>query len=407
MIDAERFAALICDWCLEVEEGQQIKVETSTLAQDVAVALHNAILARGGWPLLRLTPPLLEADFYRHATDRQLDGVAPLALAEERGIDASMRVLAPGNTNALAGVDPGLPARAARARQPLMEARAAHRWSIAQWPTAALAQQAGMGERDYAAFMERALFLDRPDPLAAWRALSEMQAALVRRLDSAREIRIESDGTDLRLNVAGRSWVNSDGRRNMPSGEVFTGPLEDSASGTIFFDVPSTGRGADVSGVELRFEAGRVVHAHARQGDEHLQAALATDDGARFLGEARDRHQRRHRPRHRLDAARREDRWDDPPGARPLVPGDRRDQHLRAALGSDLRPPQRRRRDGRRRGHDPGWRAALVKLLVRPWKSTVRLRPSGESQITCAPRGGCWERAGDPPLRVHLRLLER
>lgn len=285
MIDAERFAALICDWCLEVEEGQQIKVETSTLAQDVAVALHNAILARGGWPLLRLTPPLLEADFYRHATDRQLDGVAPLALAEERGIDASMRVLAPGNTNALAGVDPGLPARAARARQPLMEARAAHRWSIAQWPTAALAQQAGMGERDYAAFMERALFLDRPDPLAAWRALSEMQAALVRRLDSAREIRIESDGTDLRLNVAGRSWVNSDGRRNMPSGEVFTGPLEDSASGTIFFDVPSTGRGADVSGVELRFEAGRVVHAHARQGDEHLQAALATDDGARFLGE--------------------------------------------------------------------------------------------------------------------------
>jgi aminopeptidase len=71
----------------------------------------------------------------------------------------------------------------------------------------------------------------------------------------------------------------------MPSGEVFTGPQEDSASGTIYFDVPSTGRGADVLGVEVRFEAGRVVHARAEQGDEHLQAALALDDGARVLGE--------------------------------------------------------------------------------------------------------------------------
>jgi aminopeptidase len=266
MIDAEAFAALICDWCLEVEEGQQIKVETSTLAQDVAVALHGAILLRGAWPLLRLTPPLLEADFYRNATDRQLDGIAPLALVEERGVDASLRVLAPSNTSAL-------------------EARGAHRWSVAQWPTTALAQQDGMGERDYAAFMERALFLDRLDPVAAWQGLSAMQAELVQRLNSARTIRIESERTDLRLDVAGRSWVNSDGRRNMPSGEVFTGPLEESASGTIVFDVPSTGRGADVSGIELRFEQGRVVNAVAEQGDEHLQAALATDAGARFLGE--------------------------------------------------------------------------------------------------------------------------
>jgi aminopeptidase len=285
MIDADAFAALICDWCLEVREGQQIKVETSTLAEDVAVALHGAILTRGAWPLLHLTPPLLEADFYRYATELQLDGVAPLTLAEEQGVDASMRVLAPSNTNALAGIDPALPARAARARRPLVEARAAHRWSLAQWPTTALAQQARMGERDYAAFMERALFLDRPDPIAAWRELSEMQAVLVRRLNTAREIRIESERTDLTLNVAGRVWNNSDGRRNMPSGEVFTGPHEDSANGKIFFDVPSTGRGSDVSGVELRFEQGRVVSAVAEQGDEHLQAALATDPGARLLGE--------------------------------------------------------------------------------------------------------------------------
>jgi aminopeptidase len=80
-------------------------------------------------------------------------------------------------------------------------------------------------------------------------------------------------------------WINSDGRRNMPSGEVFTGPHERSADGVIRFDVPSTGRGAEVAGVELTFAHGEVVAARADVGDEHLQAALGIDAGARFLGE--------------------------------------------------------------------------------------------------------------------------
>jgi aminopeptidase len=285
MIDPDAFAALICDWCLEVEEGQQIKVETSTLAQDAAVALHGAILRRGAWPLLRLAPPLLEADFYRNALDLQLDEVSAVALTEERAVDATVSLRASGNTNALAGIDTALVSRAGRARRRLQEARAGHRWCVSQWPTPAQAQAARMGERDYIDFMERALFLDRPDPTTAWRELSARQASLVARLDLASVVRIESERTDLTLNVAGRTWINSDGRRNMPSGEVFTGPHEDSASGTIFFDVPSTGRGADVAGVEVRFVDGCVVSAHAEQGDEHLQAALALDEGARFLGE--------------------------------------------------------------------------------------------------------------------------
>jgi aminopeptidase len=96
---------------------------------------------------------------------------------------------------------------------------------------------------------------------------------------------IEGDGTDLWLRVDGRTWINSDGRRNMPSGEVFTGPIEDSANGTIRFAVPSSPRGAEVSGVQLSFEGGKVVAAHAERGEEFLQAALETDAGARYLGE--------------------------------------------------------------------------------------------------------------------------
>ena len=142
-----------------------------------------------------------------------------------------------------------------------------------------------MGGSDYAAFVNRALFLDRSDPAGAWRALSESQARVIERLAPARQIRIEADGTDLRLRVDGRTWINSNGRRNMPSGEVFTGPLEDSATGTIRFTIPSSPRGVAVEDVTLTFEQGEVVGATAARGQAYLDAALATDPGARFLGE--------------------------------------------------------------------------------------------------------------------------
>jgi len=285
VIDADAFAALLCDWCLEADEGQQVLVSGSRLAEPLIVAVHRELLLRGAWPAVRMSPPRLQEDFYTHAGDAQLDGFAPVELAEIETVDATLRIDAPANLNALAGIDPRRIARAARARQPLQEARSARRWSFTQWPTPALAQAARMGEGDYEAFLTRALFLHHDDPIAAWRELSARQEDLVQRLSGAREIRIQTDGTDLRLRVDGRRWVNSDGRRNMPSGEVFTGPLEDSADGSIRFTIPSRTRGVDVEDVELTFSEGRVVAARAQRGDEYLQSALATDDGARYLGE--------------------------------------------------------------------------------------------------------------------------
>ena len=283
--DAAAFAALLCDWCLEPAAGQQVLVSTTPLAADLVRALHRALLERDAWPVLRVTPPEIAADFYEYASERQLDAFAPVELAEVESVDAVLSVIAPANTAALAGVDPARIARAATARSRVREARLARRWCGTIWPTPALAQQAGMATDEYAAFVARALFLDTADPVAAWRGLHERQEALVQRLSRADQVRIEAEGTDLTLTVAGRTWLNSDGRRNMPSGEVFTGPVEDSANGTIRFTVPTGPPGVTVSGVELQFRDGEVVRATAEQGDDYLQAALATDAGARFLGE--------------------------------------------------------------------------------------------------------------------------
>ncbi|MDO8188386.1 aminopeptidase [Conexibacter sp. JD483] len=283
--DSDAFAELLTGYCLEIQPAQQVLVRTTTLAAPLLLALQRSILAREAWPLLRPALPGLDEEFYALAADAQLDGCAPLARAEAEQADVFLSIQAPENTRALAGVDPARLARAARARAPLGELRLRKRWCGTLWPTQAGAQQAGMGFDDFAAFVRGALFLDRADPAAAWRELGAFQAELIERLTPARTIRIEADGTDLTLSVAGRTWANSDGRRNMPSGEVFTGPIEDSANGMIRFTVPSAPGGVDVEEVTLTFRDGDVVEAHAARGQEYLDRTLATDPGARRLGE--------------------------------------------------------------------------------------------------------------------------
>jgi len=283
--DPAAFAALLCDYCLEVEPRQQVAIRTTSLAAPLVLALQRALLEREAWPLPRISLPGQEEGFWAAARDLHLDGFAPADLAEAEGTQAALTIQAPDNTRALAGVDPARIARAATARAPVREASLKRRWCVTLWPTAAGAQQAGMGTSEFAAFVTRALFLDRDDPIAAWQELRARQERLVERLGAASEIRIEAEGTDLTLGVEGRTWINSDGRRNMPSGEVFTGPHEHSAEGHIRFGVPSSPRGTEVAGIELEFREGRVVAARADRGDDVLQATLATDEGARRLGE--------------------------------------------------------------------------------------------------------------------------
>ena len=283
--DPAVFADLLAGYCLDVQPGQQVVVRSTPLASPLLLELQRAILQRDGWPLVRLELPGQGAGFYAHARERQLDDVAPLALHEARKADALLALQAPADPRELAAVDPALIARVARARRAVREATMRRRWCSTLWPTPALAQEAGMAQDEYVAFVTRALFLDQPDPVAAWGGLGAFQERLIARLAGARELRIEAEGTDLRLRVQGRTWVNSDGRRNMPSGEVFTGPHEASAEGSVRFTVRSSPAGVDVDGVELELRAGEVVAASARTGDEYLQRALATDDGARRLGE--------------------------------------------------------------------------------------------------------------------------
>jgi aminopeptidase len=159
------------------------------------------------------------------------------------------------------------------------------RWVGTLFPTAAQAQEADMSLADFEDFVYRACFVDQPDPEACWREISARQQRLVDWLRGKEQVRVEGPDVELTLSIAGRTFINSDGHKNMPSGEIFTGPVEESVNGWIRFTYPAIYGGREVQGIELRFEDGRVVEASAGKNESFLQAVLDTDPGARYLGE--------------------------------------------------------------------------------------------------------------------------
>jgi len=284
-------AACIAEYSMGIEPGMLVLLQTEPSGFPLVREVFRHALALGAHPYTRTHYPDLDEILFTEGTDEQVGFVSELTLAEIERIDARLVVRAPDNLSALASVKPERLGLARRAQSKVMERIFARKASgalhlcLTQYPTDASAQQAGMSLADYEAFVFRACFCDRPDPVAAWRELSGTQERYVDLLSTVKELKFESADADLTLSVAGRKWVNSDGKANFPSGEVFTGPVEDSARGRIRFDIPAIHSGRPVSGIEIEFENGRVKAARAERGDVLLQSLLDTDAGSRLLGE--------------------------------------------------------------------------------------------------------------------------
>ncbi|KQR41051.1 aminopeptidase [Deinococcus sp. Leaf326] len=285
--DPAKHAELLTHYCLYAAPGERLLIGASSAALPLVAETHRAMLRAGARPVVRLGYPSQDDDLAALASDEVLDTTHMADVEDMRAMDGTLRILTPEAPGS--GTDgPGDAARRARlgaSRAALAAARAGKKWSLTLYPTPHAAEQAGMNEAEFGDFVMRAMFLDRPDPVAAWGEVRATQARLIERLTRADTVKIEAAGTDLTLRVGGRTWANSDGKRNMPSGEVFTGPREDSAEGYVTFDIPAEYGGVLVRGARLEFRAGQVVSARADEGEATLHAALATDPGARFLGE--------------------------------------------------------------------------------------------------------------------------
>jgi aminopeptidase len=287
----ENLARILVGHSTRVKEGDTCVIEGSSAGEPLISAVYEEVLKAGGHPIVALSVPGQLPTFFKHASDAQLEWVSPLATWGAEKADCRIAVGADTNTRELSGVPPEKQTKRRAATRHLLEttmrrsAEGEHRWVYTLFPTSGYAADAEMSLADFEDFYFHACLADDPDPLGAWRRASAECERLAEWIQGHEEVRVTAAGTDIKLGIAGRKFIAADGTHNMPDGEFFTAPVEDSVEGEVSFDLPAMVGGRQVAGVRLRLEAGKVVDASAERGEDYLISLLDTDDGARRLGE--------------------------------------------------------------------------------------------------------------------------
>lgn len=277
----DEYARLLVERSVGVQPGWQVQIRATPAARPLVEAVMEEIARRGAYPLLQLSFELIGGPFAREAPLELLREAAPLQRRIWEEVDAFIAIWAPENTREGSDLSEDRQAALQQASAPMRERTMAMKapWVIAEYPVLSTAQEAGMTLREFEEFIFGSVLLD-------WDAERERMAKIAAVFDAADEVRIVGAGTDLTLSLAGRSGAVDDGHVNMPGGEVFYSPVEDSAHGVVeFSEFPAVYYGHEVDGVRLVFENGRVVDASARSGEDFLLRTLDTDEGARGLGE--------------------------------------------------------------------------------------------------------------------------
>ena len=234
MIDPRtaKLAKLLVVYSARVKPGDWVVIRGTVAGAPLVREVVRETLAAGGHPSVLWDDEQVSEIMLRSADDEQIEYVSPLERLPYAQADALIRIGAPENTRALSGVDPARQRLQQVARRPLMAEYLRRgdagelNWVVTQYPCPALAQESDMGLSDYADFVFGATLVDRDDPVAEWGRVHAMQERLTQWLRGKKRVVVRGPNADLRLSIEGRQFINSDGRHNMPSGEIFTGPVE-------------------------------------------------------------------------------------------------------------------------------------------------------------------------------------
>jgi len=290
-IRIERWARTLVHYSLDAKAGETVSIKATPLAEPLVGAIYRELLHVGATPLVLVELESLEEILLREGSDEQLRMASPLLALAAHRVDAQLTIASKSNTKDLSGIKPERIARRREANSKVArvlrgrERTKAYRWASTLYPTIGYAQDAEMSLSEFEEFVFDVCFLNDADPIARWKEISVQQQRLVDWLVGHKHVRVKGDGTDLSLSIENRVFINSDGKRNFPSGEFFTGPVEHSVNGVIQFDIPSTYDGRAVEAIRLVFSEGKVVEASAHRGQDFLEQMLELDVGARYVGE--------------------------------------------------------------------------------------------------------------------------
>jgi len=295
----KNLARTLVNYCVEVREKDIVGIIAQPLATPLIQEVVREVLRGGGYPyLLPYKVPLpmlgyegLDKIFFEEANDDQLKHLNRYWEILNNDFDVRIFIQSEFSTQSIKDIDPERLKIHKMANKPIndtyferMSTGDLRRVSTL-FPTQAYADDAGMSLNDFEDYVYSVTFSDTDDPVGEWKKMREEQQHLVDWLKGKKEVQVRGPHADLSLSIEGRTFINSDGKQNMPSGEIFTGPVEDSVNGWVRFTHPCILTGKEVNGVELHFEDGKVVKASAEKNEDFLLSMLDMDQGSRFLGE--------------------------------------------------------------------------------------------------------------------------
>ncbi len=288
----KKYADVLVDYSVKVKENDLVIIYSRGItAQPLVKEIYKACLINGANPVVRTSMDEIAETFIKYANEAQLNYIDEMSKIEVEKADVMIFIGAPSNIKSMAKADSSKMAIRSKATHPVLakrlerSARGDMRWVIADYPTNALAQEASMSLEEYTEFLVSSCYLDLDNPTQKWIEIDREQKRLAEILNKTSKLRIKGDKTDITFSVEGRTWVPCSGNMNFPDGEIFTSPVENSASGTIYFDFPQNYHGSTSKEVYLKLENGKVVEAHAEIGNDFLQDMLNMDSGSRFVGE--------------------------------------------------------------------------------------------------------------------------
>ncbi len=286
-----RYAQLLVHYCLSVRENDVVLVRSTPLATPLLQPLYAEILACGAQAEFLLTFENQDSIFYNNVQESHIADLPHFYPYSAERFTHSLTIDAPYCVKELARVSSSLKSRRRQAftevKRRVMQRSAdgEFRWALCVFPTESMATEAGMTVPEFESFVQQACFLHTEDAISAWKDLGKTQQRVTDFLNTKSQIRYVGPGTDISFSTLGRKWINSDGKRNMPSGEVFTSPVETSVNGHITFNYPTLYEGRDVSTISLEVVDGVIMSWSAFQGQDVLDEVFQVP-GARVFGEA-------------------------------------------------------------------------------------------------------------------------
>jgi aminopeptidase len=289
----ERFANLLAGYCLRVEKGDRILLQGGMPAIPLLDQLAKVILKMGGSPILQLHSERYDEIIFEQATPDQLETILTFTRTAYETFEGRVRIQSDVNTSYLDHLPPDRLSSISQVNSPILKAQfdrgaqGAFKWVTTIYPTTGYAQAAGMGTEEFARLIYRACHIGKhgEDPIEYWTSLQASNKELASILSEHQQVTLRGPDCELSFSIEGRVFEGDSGENNMPGGEVFTAPVEDSVQGRIKFSYPITVGGALLDGVSLTFDKGKAVKAEADRGQEALYALLASDEGACYLGE--------------------------------------------------------------------------------------------------------------------------